>query len=538
MERIPSCNTKTPTILHAKLGHSHIDSIVSTEVNAKMTFRSLLNPVLGPERRQPDRIPTDAVFQLSAMDSSWMMRMMVMSWSMCFHDVLNADKLHDSLTELLDIGHWKKLGGRPRLTKDGKIELHIPEAFTPSRPAVHFTTEPNPSSVKFHPLASTMPSYFTSTTLTPRIIDTPENLHSILAGPEAPTSFDDYNFTDRPALSLHVITFTDATFVTITYPHSITDGMGRRELVENWCRVLAGRRAEVTPMAFPTLDPMAKVAKAQPPRYDEPFAWEHKRLRGWGVVRFTFGILWYLIRNRIRQRNLFIPASYLATLRKRAQDDLETDGNQTERLSDGDILTAWLSRLACLHVSKSDAEKPISVSSALDLRGRLHENDMPTDYAYVSNVVAYNWTSTNAQELLHGAFGKAVALIRNSVRSQLTDAQVYASTRLTYNAVAESGSTNQFTEPNGFVVSVSNVSKARFHEVIDFSPAIKDGGSDEIRTTPKGKIVWQCNTPRMKMHPPCLIYIQGKDYSGNYLAQMLVSEKTWRLIEQEIQSST
>lgn len=81
-----------------------------------MGVRSLLNPVLGPERRQPDRVPTDTVFQLSEMDSSWMMRMMIMSWTMCFHDVLDADKLHDSLTELLNIGHWKKLCGRPRLT--------------------------------------------------------------------------------------------------------------------------------------------------------------------------------------------------------------------------------------------------------------------------------------------------------------------------------------------------------------------------------------------------------------------------------------
>ncbi|KAF4807897.1 Acetyltransferase BOT5 [Colletotrichum siamense] len=501
-----------------------------------MGVRSLLNPVLGPERRQPDRVPTDTVFQLSAMDSSWMMRMMIMSWSMCFHDVLDADKLHDSLTELLNIGHWKKLGGRPRLTKDGEIELHIPDVFTPSRPAVHFTTEPNPASVKLHPLSSTIPSYFPRTTAGPRIIDTPENLHSILAGPEAAKSFDDYNFTDRPAFSLHIITFTDATFVTITYPHSITDGMGRRELVENWCRILAGRRSDVTPMAFPTLDPMAKVAKASPPRYDEPFTWEHKRLQGWGVVRFTFGILWYLIRNRIRQRNLFIPATYLAALRKRAEEDLHKDGEAADRLSDGDILTAWLSRLACSHISEKDTSKPISISTALDLRGRLHENDMPPNFAYVSNVVAYNWTNTNALELLRGTFGRAVALIRNSVRSQLTDAQVYASTRLTYNAVAESGSTKQFTEPNGFVVSVSNVSKARFHEVIDFSPAIKDGGSDEIRTTPRGKIVWQCNTPKMKMHPPCLIYIQGKDHGGNYLAQMLVSEKTWRQIEKEIES--
>ncbi|GKT93838.1 lysR family regulatory protein [Colletotrichum tofieldiae] len=503
------------------------------------SLRPLLNPILGPAPHQPERISTDTVIQLSALDSSWMMRMMIMSWSMCFHDVLDPDMLHASLSELLAVGNWRKLGGRPRLTDDGKLELHIPETFNPSRPAVHFTTEPNPSSVKSHPLASTIPSIFSPPThdlSRPRILDTPSTLTPILAGPEAATTFADYTTTDRPLLSLHVITFTDATFVTITYPHSITDGMGRRELVENWCRVLAGKKEDVTPLADLAFDPMAKVAKSEKQRYDEPFLWEHKRLHGWGKLRFTFSLLWYLLTNRIRQRNIFVPAASLKSLRQRAETDLSQSPEAATRLSDGDILTTWLVRLACSHVPKSSPAQPIAISTALDLRGRLHEEDMSPDVAYVSNLVAYNWTSTTALGFLHGPFGEAVALIRNSVRSQLTDAQVYASTRLTYNAVAESGSTNQFTEPNGFVVSVSNVSKARFHEVIDFSPAVVrvEGEDEEARPTPRGKIVWQCNTPRMRMHPPCLIYIQGKDHAGNYLAQMLVAERTWRIIEEVI----
>ncbi|KAK7456634.1 hypothetical protein Landi51_01910 [Colletotrichum acutatum] len=522
------------------------------------SLRPLLNPILGPEPLQPDRIPTDTVVQLSAMDSSWMMRMMIMSWSMCFHDVLDPVMLHDSLSELLTIGNWKKLGGRPRLTKDGKLELHIPQSFTPSRPAVHLTTEPNPSSVSTHPLSSTIPSFFfppkttTSSPNHPIILDTPSTLTPLLAGPEAPRTFVDYTTIDRPLLTLHIITFTDATFVTITYPHSITDGMGRRELVENWCRVLSGRHDLVTPLADLSSDPMAKVAYAEKQRYDEPFLWEHKRLNGWGKVRFTLGLLWYLLTNRIRQRNIFIPATALLRLRERAEADVATPADEepttTGRLSDGDILTAYLVRLACSHIPSTPPTKPISISTALDLRGRLHPDDLPAGEAHVSNLVAYNWTNTTALGLLHAPFGKAVALIRNSVRSQLTDAQVYASTRLTYTAVAENGSTNQFTEANGFVVSVSNVGRARFHEVIDFSPAVvkseeeprgegEEGEGEEEkeeRKTPRGKIVWQCNTPRMSLLPPCLIYIQGKDHEGNYLAQMVVSERTWRVIEDEV----
>ncbi|EFQ34527.1 uncharacterized protein GLRG_09671 [Colletotrichum graminicola M1.001] len=447
------------------------------------------------------------------------MRMMIMSWSMCFHEVLDPEMLNTSLSELLTVGNWRKLGGRPRLAEDGKLELHIPEAFSPSRPAVHFTTEPSSSSVMSHPLASTIPSLFSHSTHVlsrPRILNTPSTLTPMLAGPEAPTTFSDYTTTDRPLLSLHVITFNDAAFVTITYPHSVTDGMGRKELVENWCRVLAGRKEDVKPLADPTFDPMARIAQSEKQRYNETFLWEHKRLRGWGKLRFTLNLLWYLLTNRIRQRNLFIPAATLRTLRQSAEADTSQSPEAATRLSDSDILTAWLVRLACSHITRSSPAKPIAVSTALDLRGRLHEEDMPAD-------VGLRLQPRGVQLDKHDGSG-------------LTDAQIYASTKLTYNAVAESGSTNQFTEPNGFVVSVSNVSKARFHEVIDFSPAIvkTEGGGAEERMTPRGRIVWQCNTPRVRMHPPCLVYIQGKDHAGNYLAQMLVAEKTWRVIEETI----
>jgi hypothetical protein len=35
-------------------------------------------------------------------------------WLMVFNDVLDAKKLNDALSRLLDIGDWKKLGGRLR----------------------------------------------------------------------------------------------------------------------------------------------------------------------------------------------------------------------------------------------------------------------------------------------------------------------------------------------------------------------------------------------------------------------------------------
>jgi hypothetical protein len=37
------------------------------------------------------------------------------SWTMLFNDVLDAGKLHNALSTLLEIGDWRKLGGRLRV---------------------------------------------------------------------------------------------------------------------------------------------------------------------------------------------------------------------------------------------------------------------------------------------------------------------------------------------------------------------------------------------------------------------------------------
>lgn len=40
---------------------------------------------------------------------------MFLNWTMSFNDALDSDKLHNSLSRLLNIGDWRKLGGRLRV---------------------------------------------------------------------------------------------------------------------------------------------------------------------------------------------------------------------------------------------------------------------------------------------------------------------------------------------------------------------------------------------------------------------------------------
>jgi len=61
------------------------------------------------------KVETDDVYPLHMLDDTKTLRGIVVTWTLRFDDVLDADKLRDSLSRLLDIGDWRKLGGRLRL---------------------------------------------------------------------------------------------------------------------------------------------------------------------------------------------------------------------------------------------------------------------------------------------------------------------------------------------------------------------------------------------------------------------------------------
>ena len=53
----------------------------------------------------------------------------VMSWTLQYDDVLDAEKLHRALARLLEIGNWRKLGGRLRLDVSSLLGLLADETF-------------------------------------------------------------------------------------------------------------------------------------------------------------------------------------------------------------------------------------------------------------------------------------------------------------------------------------------------------------------------------------------------------------------------
>ena len=56
--------------------------------------------------------------------------------------------------------------------------------------------------------------------------------------PGDPQCLDDYIFTDRPMLGLHIVSFVDATLITLSWSHVLADALGNKALFDAWSLVL------------------------------------------------------------------------------------------------------------------------------------------------------------------------------------------------------------------------------------------------------------------------------------------------------------
>jgi hypothetical protein len=76
-------------------------------------FKRFLTP--NAQAKSPCPYEDDHVYPVHAFDDTPTMRSILITWTICFNDVLDAEKLQHSLASLLDIGDWRKIGGRLRL---------------------------------------------------------------------------------------------------------------------------------------------------------------------------------------------------------------------------------------------------------------------------------------------------------------------------------------------------------------------------------------------------------------------------------------
>ncbi|KXH36172.1 ankyrin-2 ankyrin [Colletotrichum simmondsii] len=412
--------------------------------------------------KAPATVATDTIIPMNPNDDTALNRGIVMGFMMRFDNVLDPERLHSSLTKLLGREGWRKLGARLRLNQSQKkLEYHVPELYNSERPAIAYSHQRHDCSIKHDPLASRLPK----ATSRPAVIGTPpEKFQDLMRRSDGPKSMQDYIYRDEPQLSLHIVSFDDATLVSLTWLHTLWDGIGRQELLTAWTAILEGRDDDVKTFHGFDTDPLTELGTNP----TEPFVLADQRLSVWGLARIVLGYVWDILRHPFEESRIAcIPAAYIETLKKKVNQELSEQSAGPEKLfaSEGDIVTALIGRLWSQHLP-ANTNKPIVLGNVINIRPALAQDILPEKTAFISNATSLILTTITAEDLWTKPLSYTAAAVRQSIQEQGTREQIEAR-----KALEKKHSAAFFGDKKMHQILLSNWGKAKFFET-DFSSAV------------------------------------------------------------------
>lgn len=400
-----------------------------------------------------------------------------------------------------------------------------------------------------HPLASRLPAPTTGGSLQAGS----DQFEEFAAPADGPRCLSDFLARDVAQLGLHVVSFTDGTLVSLTFPHTMCDLLGLQAIVDNWVRVLSGRQNEVVPLLGAREDPLFEVGKGPVHGHEEPWALKDQVLGGFGWFRFIVTMIWDAIRlGRSQQHMIYLPASSLQRLREVATSDLATAGPnglvhdwhpQNAFLTDNDILTAWLTRMAA-HGLPRNSTRTVTFLNFFELRGRLPAVFQPPQKAvYIGNFIFACWAHLSARDAQTAPLGAVAGRYRASLAAQTTEGQIRGFLRVFRERTA-AGRRIGTMRPDSLMVSCSNWSKAKFFSAVDFSSAVERKGRMARPDHLSGRPVYYHGLnlrplgsgKSRQVGASAGVNILGKDAAGNYWILAMLPPKSWPIIHQELAS--
>ncbi|OHW92843.1 hypothetical protein CSPAE12_08547 [Colletotrichum incanum] len=479
--------------------------------------------VFSDQAKAPQRVPTDRVVPVGFFDDTILFRTFVMYTMFVFDDVLDVQRLRVALESVVSRPGWSKLGARIRRNDRGELEHHIPEAFSPDRPAIGFNhVELSDTAVEDHPAGSRIPR--PPSDGRPAVVGDPGDLYDLVYGPGIPMELKDYLYQDRPELGLRVVSFKNATVIVLYWMHLSFDAVAQKCLFEAWTLALQGRDGEILNPLAPEDYALENVGKNPL----EPYVLVDRRLSMSGLVSWVVRNVYSLAICSKEHRMVCIPAEYLKRLREKALAELAAAANAedttvTPFLSEGDILVAWVTRLAMSNLPK-DSERLVVIQQAYQWRSVL-EDIIPPDRPFLSNCVGTLLTLTSAKELIQRPLSYLASQVRQAVIEQGSREQVEA-----YASLVRRDPRNKAPPFLGAssmqFISFTNCQKANMFGV-DLSAA-----SANPRNTPLLPSYVQI------LHGPYNftngIIIVGKDPKGNYWLSGYGVKGLWESMERKM----
>ncbi|KAJ6005905.1 hypothetical protein N7451_003849 [Penicillium sp. IBT 35674x] len=466
----------------------------------------------------PATVPTDTVVPIYDIDY---MSHQTMELIMRFDDVLDQAKLQQSLKRLLKIGNWRKLGARVRPKGDPaekKYEYHIPEQYDDVRPGFIYRVSKHSGSINSHPTAARLPRHNHGTpTLGSSQVFSELGLRS-----EDPRDLTDWAYTDLPQLFFHHVVFTDATVISMTYPHSLMDGVGHGTFLRAWMAVLHEREHEV-PELGSFEDYRSPLADKTPAKN---FILYDHLLSRLGLLLFLFNSFIENMWATREEKIVCVPGEFVRELRAQTLNELDPK-QEKQFLSENDVILAWFTR-TILSAAKTSGKRSLILMNSFDIRSVA----LPPQVAHLFNAVIPAYTIVPVSQVLKQPLAFLATQIRHSLAQQRVPEQIEAWYAMV-GARLKQGLFPLIGTSGGFTTTYTNWDKAGLFR-LDLSPAVTQQGLPlDQRTSKIGypSCVFCANCfsmLKLRSAGVCL----GKDGKGNWWFQWLLRKREWKKIEE------
>ncbi|KAK9799875.1 putative LysR family regulatory protein [Seiridium cardinale] len=507
-----------------------------------------------------------------------------------FDDILDGSKLRQALSDLLGTGTWRRLGGRLR-REHGKLVLRVPENYDSQRPAFAWSEERlYAGTSQFQPV-SRLPTtgVMSSAAQRPVVFDASDTIAEFAWPRNLPRSLDDFIGSDRPLVTIHLTAYTDATLLSIGWPHIMSDIMGLKNLMDAWALILAGKPDCVAPLCpedpmkdlgRPPCVPLAPrlaamkgnaLPKGQLPRQVD------ERHSLWAFFGYIMIQLWSLVASLWGPRTtghseaafftVRLPSQGVEMVRQRAMAEIAGDHGTEEHLdpmtdeakprlhkkqnflSTGDIITAWCASVAALRFKRRSPANLV-IGNLYSIRKRLPTLFDEASYSYVQNAQFATWTAASAGLAFPDGITKVglpgisrlASQLRLSIVEQTTPDHVEAYAAEERKAMDSSGgNTAGYVGPGNMMVLMTNWTAANFYRV-DFSAAVIVGGTmrqrNDRRIAPEGHPTWisgwDASRPAAKAPPRGAFILLGLDAAGNYWVTGRVDGVSRTLVDESV----
>ena len=397
-------------------------------------------------------------------------------------------------------------------------------------------------SIEQHQLASRIPR----PTSQPSICTDLKPLVELARRSDGPKKLDDFLYSDEPQLSLHIVSFEDATLVSLSWLHTFLDAVAMSAVLNAWVLVLNGREVEVPPICNFDTDPLVSLGTAP----TEPYVLAKRQLSGFGMFLFSIRYIFELVFYRDSQRTIYIPPHLLQAMKTAALQDLATEPKSAQQdvsvqpatpsrpfLSDGDVLCAFITRLVVKHLHSTSSAQ-VGILNAFNIRPALSSAGiLPAGKVCLSNAISLVFAFAPASDILTKPLSFTASLIRRSIVEQSTYKQVEAHAALTRKAVDQTGRPAMFGDGGTRLVIFSNWTKADFF-ALDFGAAVagprQTEGYTTANTTAKPTFV-NLAGESSGLSPRGSWPILGREQQGGYWMQGNMRNDLWKSVEQELE---